>query len=196
MPAAVASTSPTKSAKARFAAKVAPASAGGRPLDASEYDLARFVIRRWQSARSIIAGLYGSADETDEYQAARERHAAFNGDELAYLRVAVKDRDLLTPDDLQSYARFAAYSVAQPGSIERATWAMLRASEIDIVRLIEALNAGVEGFTPTNGASLVIDGRRFSVRYLDGDFDPRDARLIVAPLAGANRGDGGDILAN
>jgi hypothetical protein len=115
---------------------------------------------------------------------------------LFIMKAALKDRDLLTPDDLQSYARFASFSVAEPHSIERATWAMLRGAEIDIVRLIEALNAGAEGFTPVNGANLVIDGRRFSVAYLDRDFDPRDARLIVEDAAGAARDEAGDVLAN
>ncbi|WP_074312451.1 hypothetical protein [Singulisphaera sp. GP187] len=56
-------------------------------------------------------------------------------------------------------------------------------------------DASLEGFTPADRASLLIDGRQFSVTYLDEDYNPRDARLIVGPAAGC-QGDDGNVLAN
>lgn len=171
------------------AARLAHAAAGGRPLDPDEFSLARFVVRRWKSARSVVAKLYGSADATDEYRAAVRRYESFGGDDLAYVRAARADRDLLAPEDLWSYARFAALTVAEPRTIERAVWSMLRAAEVDVVRLIEALNAEPDGTVPSDRADLTIDGRRFSVGYLDDDRDPRDARLIVGDASTADYGD-------
>lgn len=161
------------------AARLAVATAGSRQLTPEEFDLARFVVRRWKSARSIVAKLYGSADETDEYTAARHRRESFGGDASAYAQAAQDGGGLLTPADLQSYARYAAFKVAEPQTIERAVWAMLRSAEVDIVRLIEALNAEFAGSVPDHGADLTIDGLRFSVGYLDSSRDPEYARLIV-----------------
>ena len=91
------------------AARLAVATAGGRQLTPEEFDLARFVVRRWRSARSVVAKLYGSADATDEYTDARHRRESFGGDASAYTRATQDARGLLAPADLQSYARYAAF---------------------------------------------------------------------------------------
>ncbi|WP_406699167.1 hypothetical protein V5E97_09840 [Singulisphaera sp. Ch08] len=195
MTTATAKTAAQVPAAAKHTSKVASSSFtfGGetRPLTADEFSHARFVVRRWDSARGFVAKQFGHADETDEFQAARKRLESFEGDDLAYLRAAKGDRDLLQADQLQSYARYSAH-MYDPESIERATWMMLRSAEVDVIRLVHALAESAASTMPGlsfDAPVLILDGHQFSIAFLDEDYDVSDARLIVKPLPGANQGD-------
>lgn len=146
-----------RSPSSKLAASFVSFDDDSRPLTPEEFDFARLFVRHWRVARNVVVKVFGkgAADAPPDFQISK-------GWDQTYAMVRSKEYD--------------------PNTMGRAVWSKLDHSDQDLIYLIEALLASGDLVTALDGATMVLDGRRFTVAYYQDTphLIVEDAREIAA----------------